>query len=92
MGTPTTMFYFSFISHVRVAVFFQRVKNPEITETLKQFVSEFHFSFISHLRAFKIKCFVSVLFQFYFMLCEPLKAMSNIPCRRRYLLIVSLEV
>jgi len=33
----------------------------------------FYFSFISHVRASEIKVFISVLFQFNFMLCEPLK-------------------
>jgi len=44
---------------VRAAVFFNVLKNPEIT--LKQFVSEFYFSFISHVRASEIRLFISVL-------------------------------
>jgi len=59
------MFYLTCASRL----IYQRVKNPETT--LKQFVSEFYFSFILHVRALEIKHFISVLFQFYFMLCEP---------------------
>ena len=43
--TPTTMFYFSFISHVLYFSACQKTRNN--SETSKQFVTEFYFSFIS---------------------------------------------
>ena len=46
------MVYFSFISHVRAALFFNVLeKLKHNSESLIQFVSEFYFNFISHERA-----------------------------------------
>jgi len=66
------VFYFSVISHVRAALFFNVLKTLRLWNAEK-FVSGFYFSNSSHARASKIKWFVSVLFRFYFMLWEPLK-------------------
>jgi len=56
------MFYFSFISHVRAALFFNVLKPLTQLFNAETICFRVLFQFSSHVRTSEIKCFVSVLF------------------------------
>ena len=57
------MLYFSFISHVRAALFFNVLKTLKQLRNAKTICFVVYFSFISHVPASEIKLFISVLFR-----------------------------
>ena len=59
-----TMFYFSFVSYARAALFLNLLKPYNNSESLKQFISRFYLSFISYVQAPEI-----IMFYFSFISC-----------------------